>query len=251
MIDVVTDLPDSVLGLKASGEVTAEDYQRVLVPALETKLRDHRRVRLLYIIEDSFSGYTGGAAWEDAKVGMFHLTAFERVAIVTNVEWITKAASAFGFAMPGEVRVFTPADLSSAREWISQPAATGELEFELLKDSATLVLEPHGALEAGDFDRLSEELGRYEKEGGVLRGVLVDAKKFPGWAGLTAMTSHLRLAQAHRKELKRIALVSDARLLAGLPMLASHFVDAEVRPFPGAKRDEALAWVGGAAAAGS
>jgi len=123
MIQEITDLPDNVLGLKASGEVEAEDYQRVLVPALESKLRDHRRVRLLYVIDDSFTGYTGGAAWEDAKIGMFHLTAFERVAVVTSEEWILKMVSAFGFAMAGEVRVFAPDDLASAREWSCEAPA--------------------------------------------------------------------------------------------------------------------------------
>jgi hypothetical protein len=247
MIQEITDLPDNVLGLKALGEVEAEDYQRVLVPALESKLRDHRRVRLLYVIDESFTGYTGGAAWEDAKIGMFHLTAFERVAVVTNEEWILKMVSAFGFAMPGEVRVFAPEELASAREWSCEAPARSDLKFELLTDSATVVLEPHGALEAGDFERLAEAVGDFEKQGGILRGVLIDAGKFPGWGDLTALTSHIELARTHRKELRRIALVSDDRLLAGLPLLASHFVDAEVRSFNASQRDQALVWVGGAA----
>ena len=126
MIERITDLPDQVLGLKASGEVTADDYKQVLVPALEEKLGQHRKVRLLYVIGDGFTGYTGGAAWEDAKVGMKHLTAFERVAIVTDVDWIGNMVKAFGFVMPGEVRVFDD-DIGEARRWISEPlAAVGE-----------------------------------------------------------------------------------------------------------------------------
>ncbi|MGB5366203.1 MAG: STAS/SEC14 domain-containing protein, partial [Polyangiales bacterium] len=86
MIELMTDLPDRVLGLRARGEVTADDYRTVLVPAIEERLSKHRKVRLLYVIGDEFKGYSGGAAWEDAKVGMKHLTSFERVAVVTDVD---------------------------------------------------------------------------------------------------------------------------------------------------------------------
>ena len=54
MIERITDLPDRVLGLRASGEVTADDYKQVLVPALEEKLGQHRKVRLLYVIGEGF-----------------------------------------------------------------------------------------------------------------------------------------------------------------------------------------------------
>ena len=76
MIELMSDLPERVLGVKVSGEVTAADYQTVLVPAIEGQLTKHKKVRLLYVIGDQFEGYTGGAAWEDAKVGMKHLTSF-------------------------------------------------------------------------------------------------------------------------------------------------------------------------------
>ena len=67
MINVISDLPDNVLGLTASGAVTADDYKTVLVPALEEKLSKQNKIRLLYATEN-LSGFTGGAAWEDAYV---------------------------------------------------------------------------------------------------------------------------------------------------------------------------------------
>ena len=144
MIEVMTDLPDRVLGLRARGEVTAEDYRTVLVPAIEEKLSKHRKVRLLYVIGDEFKGYSGAAAWEDAKVGMKHLTSFERVAVVTDVDWVEKMIKAFGFALPGEVRVFDDDDLEDARQWISEPPSRGHLSFELIEDKGVLILQAKG-----------------------------------------------------------------------------------------------------------
>ncbi len=244
MIEVMIDLPDHVLGVEATGEVTAEDYRRVLVPALEVKLRTHRRVRLLYVIGDGFEGFTGGAAWEDTKVGMKHLTAFERTAIVTDVEWIEKMVKALGFALPGEVRLFDEDDLQGAREWVCQPPVPGDLQFDLMKDRGVLVLRPRGVLEAADFDRLAQAVDPYIESAGGLRGLLIDTEHVPGWDDIAALTSHIRFVKDHQKKIRRVAFVSDDRLLAALPAIASKLISAEVRSFSAAERDEALVWLG-------
>ena len=240
MIEVMTDLPDRVLGLRARGEVTAEDYRTVLVPAIEEKLSKHRNVRLLYVIGDEFKGYSGGAAWEDAKVGMKHLTSFERVAVVTDVDWIEKMIRAFGFALPGEVRVFDDDDLEDARQWISEPPSRGHLSFELIEDKGVLILQPKGELEAADFERLSAEVDPYIEKAGLLNGLMVVAEHFPGWDDFAALSSHIRFIREHHSKIRRVAFVTGDRVVSSLPRIASRFVDAEVRAFPMSARDEAL-----------
>ena len=244
MIEVMTDLPDRVLGLKASGEVTADDYKTVLVPAIEEKLTKQKKVRLLYVIGDQFEGYTGGAAWEDAKVGMKHLTSFERIAVVTDVEWIEKMVRAFGFALPGEVRVFDDDGLEDARHWISEPPSQGHLSFELNEDKSVLILQPEGELEAADFERLSAEVDPYIEKAGKLNGLMIVAEHFPGWDDFSALSSHLRFVREHHAKIRRVAIVTNDRLVSAIPRIVTRFVDAEVRAFPMSGRDEALLWVG-------
>jgi len=245
MIDVMTDLPERVLGLRASGEVTAEDYKTVLVPAIEGQLTKHRKVRLLYVIGDEFKGYTGGAAWEDAKVGMKHLTSFERVAVVTDIDWIENMIKAVGFAIPGEVRVFDDDDFEDARRWISEPPSEGHLSFELIEDQSVLILQPRGELEAADFERVSAELDPYLERAGELKGLVIVAEHFPGWDDFSALSSHLRFVRDHHRKIGRVAMVTSDRLVSAMPRIASRFVDAEVRAFPMSGRDEAVLWVGG------
>lgn len=244
MIEVMTDLPERVLGLRATGEVSANDYRTVLVPAIEEKLTKHKKARLLYVLGDDFEGYTSGAAWEDAKVGMKHLTSFERVAVVTDVDWIEKMVKAFGFALPGEVRVFDDDDLDEARIWISEAPSPGHLSFELIEERGVLIMQPHGELEAADFERLKARLDPYLQEAGVLGGVMIVAEHFPGWDDLAALTSHVRFVRDHQGRIRRVALVTSDRLVSSVPRLASRFVGAEVRAFPMQARDEALLWVG-------
>jgi hypothetical protein len=244
MLELITDLPDRVLGLKAVGEVTSDDYQNVLVPALEDRLTKLKKVRLLYVLGNEFQGYTGGAAWEDAKVGMKHLSAFERVAVVTDVDWIRNMVKAFGFAIFGDVRVFDNDDVDEARKWISEPAPSSGLRFELIKDTGVLILEPRGELEPGDFDRLGAEVDPYIEKAGELRGLMIVADHFPGWDGFAALISHLRFVKDHHKKIRKLAFVTDDRLLSFLPRMSAQFLVAEARAFPMANRDEALLWVG-------
>lgn len=119
MIETLTGLPDNVIGFSAHGKVTAEDYEVHVVPTVDAALRRHDKVRLLYQVGADFGGFEAGALWEDAKVGLNHLAAWERIAVVTDVDWLRTATKALGFAMPGEVRLFANADLETARTWLS------------------------------------------------------------------------------------------------------------------------------------
>jgi hypothetical protein len=119
MIEMMTDLPDNVIGFTASGKITAADYEHIIVPAVEHALDRHEKLRLLYHIGPDFDSYDAGAMWEDAKVGLSHLARWERIALVSDIEWIRMATKVFGFAMPGEVRIFHNAELDAARDWLT------------------------------------------------------------------------------------------------------------------------------------
>ena len=73
MIEMLSDLPDNVLGVEAKGEVTGGDYEQVLVPEIEERLARHDKIRLVYVLGEEFDGYSAGAMWDDTKVGMEHL----------------------------------------------------------------------------------------------------------------------------------------------------------------------------------
>lgn len=120
MIAIIPGLPAKVLGFSASGKVTAADYETVLVPAVHDRLAKETKVRLLYHLGADFEGFDIGAMWADAKVGLEHPSAWERIALVTDVDWIRSATHLFGFAMPGQVRIFNNAELANAKQWVSE-----------------------------------------------------------------------------------------------------------------------------------
>ncbi len=118
MLEPLSDLPAPILGFKASGKITADDYKNVLEPAVESALKDHEKIRMLYVLGDDVTGLSGGASWQDAKVGLGHYSKWERVAVCTNKEWLRHSVDILGYLIPGEVRAFAMADEGEARSWL-------------------------------------------------------------------------------------------------------------------------------------
>jgi hypothetical protein len=48
LIEILKDFPDNVIALSCEGQVTKEDYDGILVPAILKALKRHDKIRLLY-----------------------------------------------------------------------------------------------------------------------------------------------------------------------------------------------------------
>jgi len=118
MIEILKNFPDNVIALSCKGQVTKEDYDGILVPAILEALKRHNKIRLLYKTSTDFTGYDPGAIWEDLKIGVEHPTRWERVAVVTDVDWIVQMMRLFGFLMPCPAKLFPPSEIAQAHAWI-------------------------------------------------------------------------------------------------------------------------------------
>lgn len=126
MIERMADMPAGTVGFRVTGEVDRDDYRDVLVPELHRALAAGGPLRTLYLIED-LEEMEPGALWADAKLGfdlgVRHHSAWIRSAIVTDMEWMARATRLFAWMIPGEARVFEPAEIEAAKEWVAGGAA--------------------------------------------------------------------------------------------------------------------------------
>jgi hypothetical protein len=118
MIEVLEGFPGNVIAIAGRGRITKADYENVLVPAVEQALKQYDKIRIYYEIGTDFQGIDPGAAWEDLKVGMEHLSRWDRAAVVTDVEWIGTTMKVFGFMLPIEIKLFPLSQVAEARGWI-------------------------------------------------------------------------------------------------------------------------------------
>ena len=121
MIELLGGFPENVVAIAAKGRVTRKDYDDVLIPKVEEVLARHGRIRCYYEVGSDFASFEAGAMWEDLKLGLEHLSRWERVAVVADTDWIRRAVGAFRFLMPGEIRVFPVDQAAQARAWVSAP----------------------------------------------------------------------------------------------------------------------------------
>ncbi len=120
MLKIMSDLPANVLGISAEGKITGTDYETVLIPALEEKLKANKKIRMIYQLGNDFSGFEMSAMLDDAKMGLKHLSAWDRIALVSDHETINTFAKFFGYLMTCELRIFKDSELEEAKKWVSE-----------------------------------------------------------------------------------------------------------------------------------
>ena len=93
----------------------------MLVPAVDAARTASvdGKVRILYVLGRESPDYTAGAVWEDTKLGLAHLRMWERIAVVSDTDWVKHAIHGLGWAIPGEIKVFASNELSDARRWVA------------------------------------------------------------------------------------------------------------------------------------
>ena len=117
------------------------------------------------------------------------------------------------------------------------------LSHDLRRDDGILVLKPEGPLEAADFDTLAAHVDAYLEQNGVLHGVLIESKTFPGWKDFSALLAHLKFVKGHHRRIEKVAVVAGGGFANVMPHMASHFIKAEVRQFDPSHQDAAWKWL--------
>ena len=118
----ILDSPENVFAIEVVGKLEKDDYEKVLVPAVQKMIDGPGEIRAVFVFGDRYEGLTAGATWADLKlyVGeLLHreLSKWKRCAIVTELDWLRHSVAMFHWMMPGEVEVFEPSKVQEAIAW--------------------------------------------------------------------------------------------------------------------------------------
>lgn len=117
------------------------------------------------------------------------------------------------------------------------------ISFIIMREEGIVIIEPAGALEGSDFERLTREVDAYVAEKGTVNGLIIHTREFPGWESFSAFTHHMKFVKNHHQKIKRVAVVTDSKFMSVAPNIANHFVSAEVKHFPYSDMDAAKEWI--------
>lgn len=119
MIEVLSDMPQGVTGIRVSGRVSGDDI-REFEPTMDD-LVVGGEIRIVEVIDSDYEGFGPGGLVEDLKVGfgaLFkHHSAFKRIAVVSDKPWVAHTLHAVAWMIPGELQIFGLDELDRAKEW--------------------------------------------------------------------------------------------------------------------------------------
>lgn len=119
MIEQIKNLPDNMVGFRASGEVTKDDFD-VVHKKVEQLVDKTGKLNYMLFLDTSPSEFTVGAWMQDALLGVKNLTKWNRASIISDSETVDKFTAIFSKVMPGEFKVFQKNDLERAIDWTSE-----------------------------------------------------------------------------------------------------------------------------------
>ncbi|MFG1931917.1 STAS/SEC14 domain-containing protein [Mycobacterium sp. NPDC048908] len=119
MIEMLPDMPAGVTGLRVSGRVRGDDL-RDFKPTMDA-LAKTGQIRIVEVIAPDYEGFGPGGLAEDLRLGLgaliHHHSAFKRIAVVSDKEWVAHALHAFAWMVPGELALFGLDEIERAAQW--------------------------------------------------------------------------------------------------------------------------------------
>ena len=119
MLRRIDDMPAGTIGFEAIGEVEDDDWEHSVEPVLRHEIAEGGKVRLLYLLGPEARDVEADAMSADTGFRARHATSFERVAVVSDEDWMRSALRALSFLLPGKAKGFRVRELDAAKAWLA------------------------------------------------------------------------------------------------------------------------------------
>ena len=116
-IELIENASQRLLEVKASGKLTADDYD-TLEPGVEQLIDAAGKIKILFVMHD-FHGWDLGAVWEDIKFATKHCRDIEKVAMVGENSWEKWMATICKPFTMSSIKYFDAGQEDAARQWLS------------------------------------------------------------------------------------------------------------------------------------
>jgi hypothetical protein len=118
MLEFLPENGANILGFRAQGTITLEDFRQTLAPCLAAVIQDWGKARLLLYLEEDFEGFDLEALKGD--FGAKHRDNLEKVAVVGGSFMINLQIRLGAALLGGEVQTFASEELEEAWDWLRE-----------------------------------------------------------------------------------------------------------------------------------
>ncbi|SEP33854.1 STAS/SEC14 domain-containing protein [Mucilaginibacter sp. OK283] len=120
MLTHLSYLPQHVLGLHATGEITNADYEKALEPLLDEHIKQHGKINFILVLETDIKDFDAGAWCGNIGIGLKYFTKWNKLAIVTDKEGVREFSHLFKYILPGKYKGYPLNELNEAVKWIAE-----------------------------------------------------------------------------------------------------------------------------------
>ena len=117
------------------------------------------------------------------------------------------------------------------------------LKVNLDESIGIVTLTPDGKLSESDFVNAASTIDPFIVKTGMLLGIVIVTKQFPGWESFASMIKHFKFVKEHHKKISHVALVTDSKVADIAEVLVDHFVSAKIKHFEFEEIEDAKKWI--------
>ncbi|MGK9125909.1 STAS/SEC14 domain-containing protein [Olivibacter sp. SA151] len=124
MLALMDNFPPHVVAYRAQGKVNGEEYKEIVVQRIAEVAKAYPQINFIVLLETGFEDYNLQALLEYIKVSFEHFSKWNRMAIVSDQQWVRKIYDILSPLVHGEIRTYRLEDQQRASEWVSAPLPT-------------------------------------------------------------------------------------------------------------------------------
>lgn len=125
----------------------------------------------------------------------------------------------------------------------SELTTDNELFCQFDEQNGVLLLDVKYAFDEDDFEIISSVVDSYFKEHGELKGLIINAKKFPYWKGAKNRAEYLNFANNYHNKFARVAFAMNGFFIKVVMGIAKGRVHPEIKLFKYREIEKAQDWI--------
>jgi SpoIIAA-like len=119
MLTIITDLPENVAGFRATDKINENDYDTILIPAVNAMVAKYNKINFLLVLDTDLTNFSIAAVLKDIEMSIKHYSKWHKVAVVSDSNSLNAFTDIFGSLAPGESKGFVHEQLEEAKQWVS------------------------------------------------------------------------------------------------------------------------------------
>lgn len=121
MVELLQEFPPHVAAYKASGAISKEEYEQVVMTRVDEVAARYGKINFLVLLETDVDNYSIGSFIRYLKISFRHFSKWNRMAIVTDQKWVRTVYDALSPLVHGEIKAYETRMFGEAKQWVSAP----------------------------------------------------------------------------------------------------------------------------------